>query len=756
MTLKNNVGDCLDKPDRLINAARLNALSHGHELAWVDNVAQEKFTHQDILEKTFIAIERLRSRNLEPGQVVCLILTRTGNFLPLLMACIELDLVLAPVAEDRNDIQASIRGLRARLVLYGDGFSLEPESISSKVEVLSISAFMSETCSGAKQDLQNYVPYHELKEIPALLIQTSGTSGQPKYVELSEKNLAWDGFSLQSRYRCSWEDRLLCTLPWSHMNAIMLTGCLPLIAGATTVYSNITRSSDPVAAILAEKVSIVSLTPTLISFLIKRNNSGLDLSTLKFAFCGAAPLNSDLWREGEKLLKCKIYQGYGLTETTCWVASSVPGQVNDYVGAGNPLAGEINIDTTGDFELITQTSPLGNGSQKLGEIQIRGPLLMCGYRLQNGKRNSRLTDAGYFKTGDIGYFDQNNNICIVGRIKEVIIRSGINVIPESIDAVLRKHPAIAESKTVGVEDPLLGERIVTAYVLKEGASLKDIELRRFAAGKLSGKFLPNEYVHVSHLPSTAVGKVAIEELRRLVRGDYARDAFESINTWKYKRAHPQEPDRIIQIFQKKILMSRPLEFITYWGAGLKTSASDSDRQAMQRLREFVDAPAAHSRLQAKLKLILTDTHALLNGKPRERIESYFKDVQALCQKYGFSYVRSSELWQKAGLSMADVLHQAESVDLPGVIDVLGLSPDLVNRLVNSATRHVEVGGTDDGLKRYLLACQAERAMMADEYDGSIFLTYNDPEMRFLSPPLPSISISSYNRGTAIKPWFADH
>jgi acyl-CoA synthetase (AMP-forming)/AMP-acid ligase II len=742
-------------PTRLIYVARLNAASHGKELAWIDEVAGEQITHEALFERTLIAIEQLKSRKLAPGQIVCLVLTRTGNFLPLLMACIELGLILAPIGEDRQDIQSAIRFLRPRLVLYASELPSRAEIVSSKLEISSIAAFMEEGVTTDDAEIAASARRHELREAPALLIRTSGTTGQAKYVELNERGLAWNAFSLQARFQCSRADRILCTLPWSHMNAIMLTGCLPLVAGATTVYRNITRSADPVTAILKSGASVVSLTPTLISFLLKRKNHAEDLRTLKFVFCGAAPLNSKLWSEGERILRCKIYQGYGLTETTCWVTASIPGRENDYLNIGTAIAGEIRVSASEDFHLITQNGSLATATQKLGEIQVKGPLLMCGYRYPDGRRGAKLTDDGYFRTGDIGYIDEAHNIRIVGRIKEIIIRSGINVVPESVDAVIRQHPSIAECKTVGVPDEFLGERVVTAYVLKGTEDLLDIELRRYARGRLPAKSLPNEFVCVAKLPATAVGKIAIEQLRKLVGGDYARGAFESINTWKFKRAHPLEPERIIQSFQNRILMSQPLRYISYWGVGIKTSVSDSDKKAMHRLRELVDASTVNPNLQGHLKLILTDMHALLNGKPKARVDSYLGEVEKLGHELGFSCVKSSELWKKAGLNILEISRQAESIDLPQVIDSLGVSSDLVNRLANSATRHVEVGSTDDGLKRYLLACQAEREIFAQEYDGSVFLTYNDPDMQFLSPPLPTISISSYNRGTAIKPWFAD-
>ncbi|WP_371362031.1 2-succinylbenzoate--CoA ligase [Sporomusa rhizae] len=747
------IDECAIKPTRLGCLMSRNAAVNGGGLAWIDIVQNEQVTYVDLFRRTQVAVERLQAKNLKPGQVVCVVLTRSGDFLPLLIGCIELDLILAPIEEDKNEVKATIHSLRPRLVLYASEFPLEEEDIPARTEVLSISAFMEGEQFTDGTIIFNPTLRYDLRDSPALLIKTSGTTGQPKFVELSEKNLAYNSYCLQERFACSQEDRFLCTLPWSHMNAIMLTGCLPLVAGATTVYNNITRSSDPIAAILETKATIASLTPTLIAFLLKKQKKGQSLKSLKFSFCGAAPLGPELWRSGEKNLECDIYQGYGLSETTCWITASTSGRKNDYSNVGTPLIGEVRIDTSKDIQLITQIDSSEALTQSIGEIQFRGPLLMCGYRFLDGKRSIKLTNDGFFGTGDVGYIDKDNNIKVVGRVKEIIIRSGINIVPETIDAIVRTHPWIADSKTVGIPDEFLGEKIITAYIPKANCNITEIELRRFTAEKLPRLVVPNSFVRVAELPRNRVGKIALGELRQIVSGDYAQLAFKSLNTWKFKRDHPEEPEQIVQAFQKKILMSRPLEFVAYWGAGRKDSISDADKKAMQRLREFLDASDTYAGPQATLKLILTDVHAILNGKPKDRVNSYLGEIENLCHSFGFLSIRSSELWRKAGLDMTDVSRKAESMRLLDLFDMYDVSADVIDRLIASAQKHVEQGGADEGLKRYLLACHVERGMFAEEFNEAVFLTYNDSQMNFLTPPLPTFPISSYQRDTAIKPWF---
>lgn len=736
-----------DHLQRLAHHAWRNARLYGEAPAWIDTARNEWLSHGGLYEQLERAIGHLRARQLRAGQVVCLVLTRSRHFMPLLLACIELDLILAPVAPDARELQATLRDVRPRLLLHDGELPLEGLASLGKIPVLPVEELM--LAGGPPAFLGNRA-CAELHQAPALLIKTSGTTGQAKYVALSESNLVANATRLQQRFGCCPEERILCTLPWSHMNAIMLTGCLPLVAGCTTVYCNISRAQDPIGLIRQSQATIASLTPTLIAFVLHRRQAGQDLKGLRWIFCGAAPLDAALWRDGEALLGCAIHQGYGLTETTCWVTASLAGHACDYRGVGTLLSGELQIDGRRELQVATTTAPFPSGTGVLGEIRVRGPLLMCGYRGGDGRWVSQVTGDGFFATGDIGYIDERGTVHVVGRVKEVVIRAGINIVPHTIDAIVRDHPAVTDSKTVGIADPLLGEKLVTAYVAN--APL-EMELRRHVAARLPSHYLPNDYVRIDQLPLTPVGKVALGELRGRVSGDFSRQAFNALNTWKFKRCHPRSPERIIASLQHSLLASGTFRFLCYWGVGSKLAASAVDRQALQRLRAFIDGAKVHASVGVSLRLLLTDIHGQLNGKPSQRIEQYLGEIEALAGSHGFECVRSSALWARHRLCPDQLTRQAHALSLAQITQANAIAPELLVRLESSAYRHVEVGDADEGLKRYLLACQRERQMIADEHAGYVFLSYNDPDMDFLTAPLPTLAIYSSRRGTTLKPWF---
>lgn len=738
----------------LLGLLERNANQYATYLAWEDIAVGKQISHIENYRNALWAIKKLKDKGFKEGQAICFVLSNSCYFISILVGCIELGLTLVPIEEDRNEIENAIHSVHPKMLLYTHEIDITRYNVPSRIETVPVDDFMKDADAFEIDNIEP-VKIRELKELPALLIKTSGTTGQSKFVELCEKNLVWNGYCLQQRFQRDHTDRFMCTLPWSHMNAIMITGCFVLNAAATVVWNNITKSLDPVASIIKSRATVVSLTPTLIAFLLKRQKEGQSLKHIKLALCGAAPLSAELWETAEKRLGCSIHQGYGLSETTCWITASLSGREENYNSVGSLLVGEAKIDTSDNLQIITKNDTSGGTPDVLGEIQYKGPILMCGYRSMDGKKSLKLTKDGYFCTGDVGYIDSNNHIHVVGRSKEIIIRSGINVVPESIDSIVRNHPSIQESKTIGISDALLGEQIITAYILRPESWISNIDIRRYVSDKVPRLFIPNKFVQIAELPKNRVGKIAIMDLRKIVSGEFAQAAFDAINTWKFKRGQPEHSDDIVDCFQQKILMGQPLEFVCYWGVGSKNRHTSADVKALERLKELLGCVASCGKITARLDLIMTDVHALINGKPLDRIYDYIEDIESLADAYGFRCTRSSKLWNDAGLSIDSVKFKARSISLEALVAKHKISLHALARLKSSAGKHVEYSDNEYGLKCYLLSCFTERDMLAQVYDGSVFLTYNDEEMDFLTPPLPTFAISSYQKGIAIKPWFCN-
>ncbi|NWK79675.1 class I adenylate-forming enzyme family protein [Aquitalea sp. LB_tupeE] len=734
---------------------KMYAARNGLGIAWEDPERGESITFSQQNKRKRQLTACLSS--LPAQSVICLVLTRSKDFLPLLAACIQNNLVLAPIGEDARKIKEAIKILKPRLIISTSDLAtscIKQTNIDNYIELPSEYESTTMMHDDSEAHIKAIEENHDLSDATCLLIQTSGTTGQAKYVQLSERSLVSNAAALQVRYQCQTDDRIHCTLPWSHMNAIMMTGCLALLAGATVVYRNIVKEPDPISALHEVNPSISSLTPTLLSFILSKKKSTQNLKMMRFIFCGAAPLSSILWKKAENSLSCKIYQGYGLSETTCWIASTVPEEMPDYETVGKVLLGEIYIPKQNRICIITQTTELSDSNKsklELGPIFYKGPLQFKGYR---GKTQEPIRDGAYFDTGDIGYIDNNNNIRFVGRQKEIIIRSGINIVPEVVDSLLREHPEILACKTIGIQDDLLGERVVTTYISRNSAPLNEIDLRRFIRNRIQADYIPNSFIQLNSFPINETGKISTVELRKKINGDYARAALLAIDTNRFKRANCSDREKITAQFQSRILRDLPLHFLTYWGAGQRNEINENDVRAMQRIKEMLEVTCSQKPLMAEITLIFTDIHAKLNGKSANRVDLYFQRIEKLAAQHGFNCVRASDIWNKSGINPEDLLNGGTTLSLVELSDELGLGCMALEMLRKSAQRHVEIGDAADGLRNYLYICSIEKKLYADEFSESVFLTYNDPCLSTICPDLPKMYIYSFSKGMTAKPWFS--
>ena len=592
-----------------------------------------------------------------------------------------------------------------------------------------------------------------------LMIYTSGTTGSTKCVMLTDDNLVANATALASRYRIAPTDRYLCTLPTHHMNAIMMTGMVPLMAGASVVLGDVLgyKSAKLYWNIVADHdVTIVSLVPSIMALLLKLFPHGAHGQSdgLRLAFCGAAPLSEETWRTFESTFGVPVYQGYGLTETTCWAVSTLPGVPHDYCTVGVPLDGcEIRIDapTTTTTTTTTTTSRIPGAS---GEVLIKGPIVGAGYFKNPKLTQACLTADGAFRTGDLGFVDDVGELRITGRIKEIIIKNGANVFAPDLDQLLAEHPAIESSKTIGLPDALVGERICCVCVLKEGHQASDQfteqGIRSWLQERLSRALWPDVIELVGALPRGGAGKVMTNLLRQMVTGELADDIAASLGSWKFKRAQASDDHAIRATIQRSIMGGRPIPLLTYWGCGARAGIVDVDRQALARLKDYSDSLRRVPHSPAALTLILTDSHAANNHIPLSRSTAYFDAIAAHAHTLQFTVVKMTDLWRDGGLSTDHI-----DRDMTGAAANEAWQADpLRSRLIDQAGKHVE-GGADveRAAWRYRVMCRLEGQLVAACHPDHIFLTYNPPEFDAVSPGLPKVYLSSFKAGTSVKPWF---
>jgi len=297
---------------------------------------------------------------------------------------------------------------------------------------------------------------------------------------------------------------------------------------------------------------------------------------------------------------------------------------------------------------------------------------------------------------------------------------------------------------------VLGELVCSVCVMKDGVPPpRPAEVRRFVGQHLAAFKCPDRIVFAGHIPKTPTGKPRVGELRQLVSGELAAELLARLDTWKFKRAHPSERDRILALIQAGLLSGRGTTFVAYWGCGKRDAIADPDREAMDRLHEYVSLADRPPYAMSRTVLILTDVHAGINGKGAERSARYFADVAEYAKGLRFETVCLSELWKASGLDLeaflAGAIKPPENPDAPFA--------SVQEQLVGRAEKHSERDAPEAAARKYYDACQLDSVAVVNAFQDAVFLTYNGPDARFTLPRLPTMYVYSYKRKRTEKPWF---
>jgi len=304
------------------------------------------------------------------------------------------------------------------------------------------------------------------------------------------------------------------------MNASLMSGAhlvLPTPAGyrGEGVFDNFWKLVE------RWKISFIITVPTAVAALMQRPVNA-DVSSVRSAISGSAPLSRELYRRFSEATNVDIMEGYGLTEATCLVSC-------------NPVSGEKKIGSVGlpfpytDVKILLDTvgGVVEQKAGEVGEICVSNPGVSPGNTYTESRRNEQLFHFGkYLRTGDLGRIDEDGYLWITGRAKDVIIRGGHNIDPAVIEDALASHEAVATAGAIGQPDSYAGELPCVYVELVAGANVTEDELLSYVADRISEKAaIPKHLEIMRELPKTAVGKVFKPDLRRLAIERVLKDAM---------------------------------------------------------------------------------------------------------------------------------------------------------------------------------------------------------------------------------------
>lgn len=480
-----------------------------------------EFTYEEFCKKVYSVARFLQQHGLSHGDRIATVSHNHWQTVVQYYAAWLLGLVVVPInlGEDDERIAYILDNGNVELAFVRVDYRKRIRNILSENDALKnivgvLCEDTVENCAVDEGELE--LERESLAESEALVVFTSGTTGAPKGVVLSQRNLLEDARSIKQWHKIDEQTRMMCVLPIHHVNGTVVTLITPFFAGGSVVLNQRFRVGRYFPIIKEENVHIVSMVPTLLQFLNSyyENPDGSgrpDTPTLRHVICGAGPLTVQVMERFEEQLGVRVIHGYGLSETTCY-SCFVP--LDAEGDEHKKWRGEYSYPSIGvdipanEMEIHDEDgNPLAENER--GEIVIRGVNVMKGY-YNNQEANEQAFKHGWFRSGDEGFFIKDKMgrkfFFITGRLKELIIRGAVNLAPLEIDEVINKAPGVKAGIAVGFENDWYGEEVGAYIETEEGAEEDEEAILKYCREHLPFAKSPKVVVFGDQIPVTSTGK----------------------------------------------------------------------------------------------------------------------------------------------------------------------------------------------------------------------------------------------------------
>ena len=475
-------------------------------LAAPDEISLSYGGLRDLAQHT---VKSLNGMGIGRGDKVALVLPNGPEMAAafLAIACAATTAPLNP-AYRAEEFEFYIADLKAKALVIADGMESPARAVAAahSIPILELSS------DGAEAGAFSLKPQRNLAGRPAsagpaaaddvaLVLHTSGTTARPKIVPLTHRNITASAYHIGATLALTPEDCCLNIMPLFHIHGLIAAVLASLAAGGSVCCSPGFNALKFFQWFDSLRPSWYTAVPTMHQALLARaarSVAAIKSGRLRFVRSASASLPPPVMSELEDLVGVPVIESYGMTEAAHQMTSNPLPPKARYPGCVGPAAGpEIAImDEAGVL--------LAPG--KLGEVVIRGRNITAGYE-NNPEANAKAFSNGWLRTGDQGRLDENGYLWLTGRLKELINRGGEKIGPLEIDAVLMKHPAVAQAVAFGMPHKKLGEEVAAAVVLRPGKTVKEHELHDFAAAHLAHFKIPRKIIFVDEIPKGATGKL---------------------------------------------------------------------------------------------------------------------------------------------------------------------------------------------------------------------------------------------------------
>ncbi len=496
-----------------------------------DDEKAETLTYKEFAGKSFRLANYLLHNGIRKGDKVATFSHNHIDTVVLYFACWIMGAVVVPinVNEDENRVKYILENSGTKIIFTRHLYLQKLSNISNpdNINVINFDTFQFDDLS---EELSFDESYKADKEDECLIVYTSGTTGNPKGVVLTQYNLMSDAQAISNWHNLHNEDVMMCVLPIHHVNGTVVTIMTTMFYGGKLVLNRKFQTESFFKRLQDEKVKVVSVVPTLLQFLLHSNEEikNYDLKHFSHLICGAGPLTCELARKFEDTFGLLIAHGYGLSETTCY-SCFIPIDLNKEEHLqwlnefGFPSIG-IPIECN-EMEIQNEKGEALSEDEK-GEIVIRGHNVMK-YYFDSDEINRKTFEFGWFRSGDEGFFKYDNNgkkyFFITGRIKELIIRGAVNISPLEVDEVICSCPFVKSGIAVGFDNDWYGEEVGALIIPDEAfvnhpdkEKLKE-EIISFCKKHLPFFKTPKVVVFNDSIPVTSTGKYQRNKVKELFK-----------------------------------------------------------------------------------------------------------------------------------------------------------------------------------------------------------------------------------------------
>lgn len=481
-------------------------------------------TYADVRVEMLMLAERLCASGVRTGDRVLIHCRDERRAILLFLAMLRTGItpVMADTAATEAELSELLDLCQAR-ALVTDGVSGRTELRLHALEGQTVSIALDESGDGP---VPAHFPDPEHTPEIALLVLTSGTTSEPKAVELTYANLLAQLDIFEEIYGFDEASRLFNLLPLHHVDGL-IRGPLSTIWFGGSLHRSMRFSVQAVPAILENvkqnRVTHFIAVPAMLRIIHRvgrERDTAFAGPDFRFVLSSADLLDEGLWEAFETTFGVPVVNAYGLSEVVCDAIFAGPDEATRRRGSlGRPVGCEAMV-------VNDQGEPVPPGVA--GELVLSGPIVMRGY-FAAAEETSNVLRSGRFQTGDIVRLDPDGLFSFVGRKKTAIVSAGRTIHPEAATQILASMPSVAEAFAFGVPDPTMGERLVAAYAPAPGAEISPEDIAAYCRSHLSSERSPRDYFQVEALPRTPSGKVIVGQLREI-----------------YSRAVPDVPD-VLQI-----------------------------------------------------------------------------------------------------------------------------------------------------------------------------------------------------------------